>query len=258
MSNEKKQAEQLYQRGHEALRNKEFEKMMEFYEQAAKMGNPDAMCDLGMWLFEGISFDSGAVVTNKTRDTKRAFQLIQQAYEIRMKENDDASFEMTWLGKMYRYGRGTKKDLQKAVDFLTRAASLGNHEASRLLGDMYAKGIGVGVDEKRAAELYEKAVAKDNDDFEEEDFRVILALGEMYAHGVGVSVDGAKAVKWYEKAASPENISHSKRIKAMQALAKMYDDGINIKQDMEKAADWRKKEAEYEREYAQKVYDKRE
>jgi TPR repeat protein len=65
------------------------------------------------------------------------------------------------LGGMYlngHEGSGIKKDVDKAVELLHRAAELGSAEAYHNLGSLYHKGEGVNKDEKKAKQYYEKGV----------------------------------------------------------------------------------------------------
>ena len=63
-----------------------------------------------------------------------------------------------FLGDKYFFGSlGLQKDMQKAVELLTDAAELGSIEALFSLGFAYKSGEGVGQDQAKATELYEKA-----------------------------------------------------------------------------------------------------
>ena len=164
-------------------------------------------------------------------NTKRAFQWLQQLYETRSQENADVKHELFLLGKMYRYGRGTKKDLQKALDFLMKSSDLGNSWAMMLLGDMYAKGIGVEQDGEQAVAWMKKATATGNS-------YAMRKLGRMYAEGTGVEMDGNQAVEWYKKSVEAGDAD------AMQELADMYEEGIAVPQDLVTAVAWRRRSAE--------------
>ncbi len=66
--------------------------------------------------------------------------------------------------------------------------------AQYFLGNCYDFGHGVGVDEKRAAELYSMAATQ-------KDSVGQYNLGEMYLHGRGVPKNTAMAELWLSKAA---------------------------------------------------------
>jgi len=62
-----------------------------------------------------------------------------------------------YLGWCYKYGEGVKKDLAKAVDWLSKAAEQGYAPAQNALGFCYEFGDGVEKDLKKAIEWYTKA-----------------------------------------------------------------------------------------------------
>jgi TPR repeat protein len=66
--------------------------------------------------------------------------------------------------------------------------------AQNCLGLCYELGYGVGVDEKRAAELYSMAASQGDSSGQ-------FNLGLMYLHGRGVPKDTAMAESWLSKAA---------------------------------------------------------
>lgn len=147
------------------------------------------------------------------------------------------------LGKMYEFGHGVNKDMQKALDLFTSAASKGyaaaqaklgqwNLEAGKdydlalnwfnraaeqgyalaysSLGDMYAKGYGVDQDYAKAIDCYQKAAQNG-------DPQACLKLGIMYEKGEGVPADLKQAVFWYQKGADlgdAESAASLKRIKS--------------------------------------------
>lgn len=129
------------------------------------------------------------------------------------------------LGKLYAEGHGLPRDEEKSLFWYGEAAGQGHAGAQRylafeaysltwaemacwrqkladqgdvrakyLLGDMYAKGIGVPQDKALAAEWFRKAAEQGHG---EARFR----LGGMYAKGDGVPQDKAEAIRWYRMAA---------------------------------------------------------
>lgn len=62
-----------------------------------------------------------------------------------------------YLGWCYKYGEGVKKDIAKAVEWLTKAAEQGYAPAQNALGFCYEFGDGVEKDLKKAIEWYTKA-----------------------------------------------------------------------------------------------------
>ena len=62
-----------------------------------------------------------------------------------------------YLGWCYKYGEGVKKDIAKAVEWLTKAAEQSYAPAQNALGFCYEYGDGVEKDLKKAIEWYTKA-----------------------------------------------------------------------------------------------------
>ena len=61
------------------------------------------------------------------------------------------------LGILFREGKGVKRDLITAADWIQRAATAGNGYAQTTLGEMYEMGEGVSQDFPKAAKWDEAA-----------------------------------------------------------------------------------------------------
>jgi TPR repeat protein len=112
-----------------------------------------------------------------------------------------------------------------------KAAEQGDAEAQSRLGDLYAKGIGVGRDYGEAAKRYRKAA-------DQGDASAQNNLGMCYARGEGVSQDYAEAVTWYRKAADQGDAS------AQTNLGFCCDIGQGVQQDYAEAVKWYRRAAE--------------
>ncbi|MEO8803740.1 MAG: tetratricopeptide repeat protein [Rudaea sp.] len=86
------------------------------------------------------------------------------------------------LEQMYRMGQGTVKDAAAAFGFARRSGPY-------VLGRDYHLGVGVVRDDRKAMELFEKAV-------EQEDPRAACAIGSLYLDGQGIAVDKIQAYRW--------------------------------------------------------------
>lgn len=71
-------------------------------------------------------------------------------------ENGDSAAQLA-VGKGYRLGWGTRKNLHKAYVWITKAITNGNIEALCSLGNMYAVGDFVDQNYEYAIELYQKS-----------------------------------------------------------------------------------------------------
>lgn len=109
---------------------------------------------------------------------EKGFKLIKKA----AKQKHPVALEN--LGVLYKYGRGSKLNYNKARRTFKKAAKLGNHKATYSLGYLYLKGLGnTKQDYKKAIEWFEKSeypMAK-------------YWLGVCYLKGYGVIKDIAKA-----------------------------------------------------------------
>ncbi|CRF48326.1 hypothetical protein HHE02_16510 [Helicobacter heilmannii] len=98
------------------------------------------------------------------------------------------------LGGTYKYGDGVEKDYAKALQYLQKAAEMGVSDAYNELGDMYRDGDGVEKDYAKALQYYQKAT-------EWWDPKGYYNLGVMYEKGEGVAKDYSKALQYYKSAA---------------------------------------------------------
>ncbi len=96
------------------------------------------------------------------------------------------------------YGTGydayKKGDYHTALDQLLPLAKQGDPRAQRVVGAMYADGLGVDEDYDAAAQWYQRAA--------DQGYAPAMAdLGDLYFYGNGVEQDQATAVKWYRRGA---------------------------------------------------------
>ena len=165
------------------------------------------------------------IALSEAKQYGEAFPLIEK--EARQ-GNAKAPF---YLGKMYDFGEGTKKDLKKAIYWYRQGARQGDPKAMHNLASLYVRGEGVEKDFKKAVELYSQAAEKGLPMAQHN-------LSVMYADGKGVKQDYAKAFEWAYKAAvqgykdAQYNVGYS------------YTKGEGIKQDYAKALEWYRKAAD--------------
>ena len=99
------------------------------------------------------------------------------------------------LGIMYAIGMGIPPNDVHAGQWLEKAATQGDSYAQYGLGTMYDDGIGVPQDYVMAQHWYEQAAAQN-------DAHAQYKLGWLYHSGKGVPSDYAQARQWYVKAAA--------------------------------------------------------
>lgn len=128
-----------------------------------------------------------AKVMLKTTDTSGALPHLEKAVLF---QDENSLFEMGWI---FYQGRFQNKDLKKAVDYFTRAASKKNVQAEVQLGNMYFMGDGVKTDYNEAVRHYFSAASMGNS-------IAMYALGLAYLEGAGVAQDQEEARSWFKKA----------------------------------------------------------
>jgi serine/threonine protein kinase len=128
-----------------------------------------------------------AKVMLKITDTSGALPHLEKAVLF---QDENSLFEMGWISYQ---GRFQKKDLKKAVDYFTMAASKKNVQAEVQLGNMYFMGDGVKADYNEAVRHYFSAASMGNS-------IAMYALGLAYLEGAGVAQDREAAIKWFKKA----------------------------------------------------------
>lgn len=152
------------------------------------------------------------------RQYQQAFALFQQAS---VHGHSLAQFN---LGLCYENGKGTERDLEKAVDCYKKAAALNHSGALYNLALFHMEGIGgLPKDQTRALELLEvaaKAGMKKAQSY----------LGIYYANESSNHVDYSKALSYLEKAASKNDAA------AEYHLGICYERGLGVERDLRKAA----------------------
>lgn len=136
------------------------------------------------------------------------------------------------LGKCFYFGYGVKKDLKKAFELYSLAASQNIPEAVNGLGVCYLNGRGTKQDFDKAAECFRKAA--------DEGLPVAQAnLADCYVYGNGVEQNYRTAMEWYEKAADQDYAP------AAFNIGRLYYNGRpGIGLNYAKAAFWYRKAAE--------------
>jgi len=195
---------------------------LEWYHKAAQQGSMDAATDIALMYANGKGV---------TRDPAQAV-----AWFRRAAEGGDGSAQYN-LALMYERGEGVPQDFKEAVRWLTaaadqnlvppllalaelslqppnatmtadvnkavqyyeKAASLGSAAAEVTLGTIYSRGLPGKVDYAQAVQWYTKAADRGDPDGE-------FALGVSYALGHGVAVDYTLARRWLTAAANQGQI----------------------------------------------------
>ena len=169
------------------------------------------------------------------------------------------------LARLYREGKGVEKDLDKAIEWMRRAADCRIEWARFELFDLLWRRSNSDdlIEMKTVAEEYAREGNADS----------MLRLGRMYRDGKGVEKDLDKAIDMMRKTAekiqgwsrnelvdmlwkrgTPEDFEEMKSVAetaagegdigAMGRLGRMYRDGKGVEKDLDKAIEWMRKAAE--------------
>lgn len=136
-----------------------------------------------------------------------------------------------------------------ALDCYIKAANLGSSHAQLWIGNIYSRGLGVEVDNKKAVQWYLKAAEQNHTD-------ALNNLGVAYTDGKGVAKDYEKAEAYYLKAIQYGN-QQAKKNYAIIAnnLGVAYADGKGVTKDYAKAEEYYLKAIKYGNEQAHRNYD---
>ena len=127
---------------------------------------------------------------------------------------------------IYRDGLTGKPDGAEAYRWVTEAMKRGDLDAPLMLGDLYARGLGVRQDYARAAELYRTAANFGRS------VEAQYLLGDLYAYGRGLPQDYAMAIDWLRKAGLRGHAG------AQSYLGSFYENGFGIDRDPVEAYVW--------------------
>lgn len=129
------------------------------------------------------------------------------------------------LGSIYFLGKVVPKDVVEAAKWFKKAAEQGHRGAQYTLGLVFSSGKGVPMNQVEAAKWYGKAA-------EQGDIFAYVEMGDRYCDGIGVTKNYEEAVKWYRRAAE----RHHGR--ALEMLGHCYEFGKGVPQDYEEALEW--------------------
>jgi TPR repeat protein len=234
---------EMFKYGYGVARNKK--EALRWYRKAADQGDVGAMVEIGMFL-ENI--DGPGIPKNYAE----AMKWYRKAADL-----GDSSGQRFVAG-MYEHGHGVAKDTAEAVKWYYKAANQGNFcaqdtlayllstESARLyaevsasqggngfgsaakcmLGNMYAVGVGVPLDEVKAVEFYRQSAQHLNRYGQ-------YRLAVMLASGRGVPKDEEMAVKFLRQAANGDAFGMAK-----YELGLMLLEGRGTPKDADEAMKW--------------------
>lgn len=205
----------IYRNGFGVDRN--IGKAKELYELASALGNSDARNALAEFYEHGEGCD---------RNIDKAVELYRSAAA------DDHPVAMRRLAELL-FSDEAVSNKKEALAFCRRAVNAGDVESIVYLGLAYENGWGVDKDAKKAAELYQKALANGCEsakmrlDELKPDVQYLRGLASM--EGKGCQRDFSKARAWFEKSAEQGHVD------SMVRLATFLEKGLGCAIDIDKA-----------------------
>ena len=202
--------QERHQVGLQYAADKQYEKAAQIWLEAAELGYPDSIYNLGQLYYFGLGVP---------QDLQKSFDYNKTAAELGQSK---AIFS---LGHAYYAGKGTPQNYTEGLKWLTMAAEQGNAAAQRLIGQAYYHGNGVVIDLQQAAQWYEKAAVGG-------DTSAQFMIGLMNERGEGVTQNYYRAADYYMLAAEAGDA------KAQHNLGALYSEGLGVAKDLAEAKKW--------------------
>ena len=180
--------QQMYNKGREHYKNRNYEEAVKWYRKAAEQGYALAQYYLGSCYEEGQGV---------AQDDVEAVKWYRMAAEQGHVDSQSS------LGSSYII-----KDYQEAFKWYRMAAEQRHADSQFMIGFMYENGWGVTENYKEATKWYPKAA-------EQGYVFAQYSLACMYDYGKGVAENKQEAIIWYRKAAEQK---HSKAKERLQEL----------------------------------------
>jgi TPR repeat protein len=170
--------DELVLHAQKAYSAKRYEEALKTYREAASMGSPIALFQLGAMHERGEGVE---------RDTLEAVKWYERAIDA------GSVSAAKRLANMYYDGQGVSKSLARAASLYERAGELGDAGSYFTLGQIYWIGASGSRDPKKAVEVFTKAAEAGNP-------LAMNALGIAYRLGDGVDKSDAAAYAYFQLA----------------------------------------------------------
>lgn len=140
----------------------------------------------------------------------------------------------------YERGTGTTVDLQKAFNYMYKAATASAPflESIGALGDYYRDGVGTSKDYKEALKWYYKGAKEAPINIVSCALECMFNIGVFFTYGMGTQQDYKQAVYWYKKSAE---LGHPT---AALNLGNRYMNGEGVERNEVEAVKWWRKAAD--------------
>ena len=185
---------------------KDMERAVYWYKQAAQFGHKEAMKGLGHFYFKGEGVE---------QDYEKAFHYF--------KESDTK----IWLGICYARGLGVQADEEEALhNFVEYNGS--TYSGILQLANLYYNDENY----EKAFKYYMMLIDLS------EDASILNVIGDMYLDGKGVNQDKARAVQYFLRAFQDSKIMIDGGLRVIYNLINCYLKGNGVPQDINKAIEY--------------------
>ena len=237
----------------------DFEEAIKWYKEAAKLGHIKSKLKLGTLYYEGLGtktdLDTAAnwlmePATNGYTDAQYMLGMIYLQGTAKIKKNEskaltllekaaeefntDAIFQ---VGRMYYYGVGAQKNIDKAKKYLTLADEQNNALAGELLNNIAQQKVEPAPEniaiatKKTPGEILLESAQKGNT------YAQYQVASAYLGGNLGLEKNKNEALKWLNKSAN------SNQKEAQYLLGSIYYNGTAVKRDLKKAKMWLNKAA---------------
>ncbi|MCC6919216.1 MAG: sel1 repeat family protein [Alphaproteobacteria bacterium] len=170
---------------YEAFLNGRYEEAIAIWLPLANDGDASAQFNIGVMYANGLGVD---------RDMSVAMSWWgNAARQLHVRAAHNLALAML-AGEPISHGERTKPDFTAILRYLKIGADAGYPNSEYTMGKLYADGVGVEKDERRAAELYLSASIKG---FAKAQYN----LGKVYRDGTGMRKDESLSLFWFSEAA---------------------------------------------------------
>lgn len=207
---------ELFKKGAEAIKNGKTKAGLNMIRQAALNNDNEASAALGGLFYVGQFFnkniDSAIFWLEKSASLNHvgAFGLLGDIY-LKDSSHKNIRKSIEWLEKAGKHNNvdalfnlgiiysnekvgGAVVDFVKAIEYFTKANTLGDVESFNAIGGLYATGgKNLKQDYQKAFSWYLKGAEKGNES-------CMYCVGVMYHKGEGVKANDEKALEWLQKA----------------------------------------------------------
>lgn len=183
--------------------SKDYTKSIYWLKKSAELGDPNSQYDMG------VAYSPlGSIFRKTEQDDIESFRWYLKAA---MQNHTQAQL---CVADIYMKGNSAVQcNVSKALEWLNRAAFLGETAAQFQLGIIYEDGEIVEKNISKALSWYSRAAEQGDGDAQ-------IRMGEIYEQGIGIEANKKEAIKWYTAATrqSADNI----RAEAQYQLALIY------------------------------------